>query len=364
MMNCPHSIYFFRGKIEDFGLLDEYKGRKNGYELTRSPNPLLNIHDNGDYYQSTSPFTTNNLYVTPFVKVNTWDYVRVVSVKEGDHVVAKFDVMGDSFANTFRDWHIVPLGRPIVNPPEHKTHFIEIPGTSGIVDISNSLTKYPVFNNRVGSWTFAILSDNISTPDAYEKILNFLQGSDVKFILEDDPLYYYQGRVYVESLNPKSDGTASEITLGYDVDPYKRSITLSSDSWDWDKFKFQTDVIEPSPFRDIRVPADGNEHTLDVSDKVGILPVVPTFSVTLPLCGTLNIKLYNSDLGINWKTYTLSSTNNIKTFTKIFPDLVMCEFTKESVIKIKMQYIPKDTPTGVADKDNARVNITFRSGRL
>lgn len=398
MMTCPHSIYFFRGSVDDFGLMDEYKGDKTSYDLTRSPNPLLDIRDNGDYYRTTQEFTTNHLYKTRGVKVKKGEYVKIIAIKplaynssltyvvgdycnyNGNNYICKttistpeafnnskwqvasvssipmFDVMGDSFVNTFRDWHIVPLGRPVVAPPEQKTHIIEIPGASGIVDISNSLTKYPIFNNRTGSWTFAILSDETDTPTCYEKILNFLQGSNVKFILEDDPLYYYEGKVYVESISPNSDGTCSEITIAYDLDPYKKSVYMSNANWSWDKFVFGTDEVNPTLFNNLQVPPTNTWKTFDFTDYVGIMPVIPDFNITLPLGGTLYAQLYNQDLGINWKEYKFTSSG---TFS--FSDLIFCEFTKESKIQMRFRYEPQLSSTGT---HNAKISIIFRSGRL
>ena len=363
MTACPHSIYFFRGSVEDFGLIDEYKGDKTSYELTRSPNPLLTLRDEGDYYRSTEKFVTNSNFITPGVEIKKGEYVRITSISSGSSRVAKFDIMGDSFVNTFRDWNIVPLERPVVAPPEQKTHIIEIPGASGVLDISNSLTKYPVFNNRTGSWTFAIRKEETDTPTSYGKMLNFLQGSDVKFILEDDQLYYYQGRVYVDSISPKADGTWSEVTIGYDLDPYKRSVLTSVSTWNWDKFKFNTDEINPTIFKNIKIPPSRANckpeervwYTRDFSDYVGIMPVIPTFSYDLPYGGTLYMKLYNHDLGINWKEYSFSEGSTSKTFS----DLILCEFTKESKIQMMFSYVPRSTSS-----NDARISVIFRSGRL
>lgn len=33
MIQCPHSIFFFRNSVEDFGLIDDFKGNKRSEEL-------------------------------------------------------------------------------------------------------------------------------------------------------------------------------------------------------------------------------------------------------------------------------------------------------------------------------------------
>ena len=132
--------------------------------------------------------------------------------------------------NTYDDWHIVPLSRPVIAPPKQKLTQMDIPGANGVLDLSNSLTHYPVFENRTGSMDFAVLNDvpNTEWVTAYTKILRFLQGNNVKMIMEDDPNYFYEGRVYVDKWNSKSDGTWSVITLGYDLYPYRLSIKTSN----------------------------------------------------------------------------------------------------------------------------------------
>ena len=48
--------------------------------------------------------------------------------------------------NTWSDWHLTPAERPIVVPPTEKTHNIDLPGGSGVIDAAQALTGYPVFN--------------------------------------------------------------------------------------------------------------------------------------------------------------------------------------------------------------------------
>ena len=269
--------------------------------------------------------------------------------------------MGDNLVNTLRDWHIVPLGRPVVNPPEQKLHVVDIPGANGVVDLSNSLTKYPVFNNRTGSWNFAILSDETDTPTSYDKMVNFLQGIAVKVMFEDDLKYYYQGRVFVESISPNSDGTCSEVSLGYDLEPYKQSVSLSTDDWLWDSFNFETDSVVQSVFKDIKIPpADGVAawHEYDFSDYVGKMPVQPYFIVNPKVTPfDFYAQIYNSDLGINWREYVLTEGSNW------FSNLVFCAFTKESKVKMRFKYVPHTMLLGALDT-SASISIQFRSGRL
>ena len=395
--SCPHSIYFFRSNVEHFEFINDFKGNKTAEELTVHPNPLLIASNEGDYYRAIEPFKTTTDYVEgPGIDVEIGDYVivkRVTSynavtpasganpsangwferfgtagaytyVKTTDTTVVsgktyyeeivtyKFDDFGDSVTNTFRDWHILPLGRPTISPPQQKTNLIDIPGTDGVMDVSNSLTKYPVFATRTGSMKFAVDYDKTDWLTAYTKAMRVLQGVNVKMILEDDPLYFYEGRVFVEEFDSRNDGTWSELTLGYELQPYRRSIYASTDNdWLWDPFNFETDVIKSSVFSSIEVTdaANANWNNCKVYDFSGLvdrMPVTPEFIVDTFNNSDMTAQLYNTDIyGSTWKTFTLPEGQYS------LHDLIFCEQTRES--KVKMRF-----------RNPGNVTIKFRSGRL
>ena len=272
MIECPHSLYFFRGDVEDFKL--------------------------------------------------------------------------ENATNTLTDWFLVPLSRPVIAPPKQKLQTVNIPGANGVLDLSNSLTHYPVFENRTGNIKFAVLNDKPGHDwlTVYTKIMKFLQGNNVKMILEDDPKFYYEGRVYVDEWDSKNDGTWSEISLGYDLQPYRRSIYSSVEDWLWDPFNFETDVIQSTMFNAIRIDSD-DWVEYDFTGLVDMMPVMPEFEVATDDTQPMPAQLYNSDLKIYWKNISLANG------TKTYYDCILCEVTPESVVKMRF-------------KGHGLVTIRFRSGRL
>ena len=301
----------------------------------------------------------------------------------------------DEAVNTFKDWHIVPLGRPTISPPQQKLQVLDIPGTNGVMDLSNSLTKYPVFQNRTGTMKFAVDYDATDWLTAYTQILKFLQGVDVRMILEDDPIFFYEGRVFVENFDPRNDGTWTELTLGYDLYPYRKSIYTSiDDDWLWDPFNFETDVIQSSVFSAIQVEATGfitvtptggagqdpsalgwyekvfgggyiptTDTTVDPTktyyeqsdwnefDFTGFIdcePVIPKITVNTDDNQPMLAQLLNTDIyGNTWKNFSLPETSQPY---QVY-DLLFCEMTPES--KVKMRF-----------KNPGTINLEFRSGRL
>ena len=127
--------------------------------------------------------------------------------------------------NTYDDWKLIPTKRPVVSPPDVKTTFVDIPGSNGQLDLSEVVSKRPVYNQRKGDISFKVLNDYPEYKgwvDVYQKILNYLHGKKMKMILEDDPNYYYEGRFSVKSWS--SDKDNSSININYNVDPFKYSV--------------------------------------------------------------------------------------------------------------------------------------------
>lgn len=171
--------------------------------------------------------------------------------------------------NTFNDWNLVPVERPVFQPPEPKYQYVDVPAAHGKLDFSETLTKEPVYNNRTGSLDFYVLNQSDSSlvwnttftrpkgyypsdseymhdttyrwEERYSEIMNYLHGREMLAILEDDKAYFYRGRFDVNKW--KSDKDRSKITLDYDLWPFKMDIFNSADDWLWDPFNFRTGVI-------------------------------------------------------------------------------------------------------------------------
>lgn len=127
--------------------------------------------------------------------------------------------------NTWDDWFLIPSSRPVFNPPEVKTNYLEIPGSDGVLDLTAALTGSPNYSNRTGSFEFIVDNGHKEWFEIYSEISNYLHGQVMKAILEDSPDYYYEGRFSVKEW--KSDPTHSLITIDYNVDTYKRKTALT-----------------------------------------------------------------------------------------------------------------------------------------
>ena len=155
--------------------------------------------------------------------------------------------------NTWEDWHLVPSSRPVIVPPKVQTKYVDIPGADGSLDLTDYLAGRPTFANREGTMEFTILNNyNIEDYEyiwsrLYSDIMDYLHGKRKLMILEDDPVYYYQGRFSVDSW--ATDQHNSKITIGYNLWPYKTATHLFIGSrFEYGEYDLD-DLSEGSPNR-------------------------------------------------------------------------------------------------------------------
>ena len=115
--------------------------------------------------------------------------------------------------NTWDDWRLVPASRPVFNPPAQKVKTLAIPGGDGVIDLSQSLTGYPVYQNRTGSIEFIVMNDFKPWHMAYSDIMDFLHGQKLRAVLEDDPEYFYEGRFTVNAWKSEKDCLVLSLTM-------------------------------------------------------------------------------------------------------------------------------------------------------
>lgn len=132
--------------------------------------------------------------------------------------------------NTWDDWHLVPTERPVVAPPPIKTEIMELIGGDGFLDLTTNLSGRPTYQNRTGSWEFLVINPG-QVPSSvpfkswtalYSDIMAYLHGRKYNVILDDDPAWYYTGRLSVNEWN--TGKTNSKIKISYNLEPYKKKV--------------------------------------------------------------------------------------------------------------------------------------------
>lgn len=168
---------------------------------------------------------------------------------------------GWRWANTETDWHLLPVSAPAVTPPLERRLVANVPGRNGTTEFSTCLTGYPIFNAREGSWKFYYEIENGTEwgTNVLDKIGYWLaectQPNKMRIELEDEPGFYYIGRVWADTSFSRSNDH-SVITLNYRLYPFKFLCDRVGD-YLWDSFNFEYELgleglnsipLKPQPY--------------------------------------------------------------------------------------------------------------------
>ena len=207
--------------------------------------------------------------------------------------------------NTFTEWGMVPTSRPVINPPEVKTTYVNLPASNGILDYSDLLLGSVPFGQREGSWEFA-LRPGRTWATVYSSIMNYLHGRRHTVVLEDDPAFQYSGRLSVNAW--KSDPKYSLITIDYNLDPFKQSI-VSSDENDW----YWDDLFDLT-IRYGRFIVEGTKYRNFINE--GMEAATPTFVCSSAMSVLFNGETYGLVAGSNYNAnLALQPGDNIMRFS-------------------------------------------------
>lgn len=269
--------------------------------------------------------------------------------------------------NTWDDFHLIPTSRPVIAPPSVKTNTIDLPGGNGVLDLSYSLTKGPLYENRTGSLEFIVDPEQDTWINVYQKLSNYLDGRYRYMALEDDPYWVYEGKFMVN--NWQSDEHWSTITIDYDVKPYKRYIlkTDPDSSLSTGRTKIPGYDKLKSTFMDIGALSinNPNDILLNISE-FSTMPICPSFYVHFaPVRITIrrveNIVYIDEPLSVSQKNGPhnyIVSTYNTESPEDIYHPLGIHDL---SLIFQGQCTLQVQSLTGNA---NAMVDVVFRPGIL
>lgn len=123
--------------------------------------------------------------------------------------------------HSFDSWGLI-LGSKEIKAPEPKVQKIEIEGGDGDLDLTEFFGDVK-YNNRSLSFSFSKM--NIKPGDflaLFSTVQNAIHGKKMQVILDDDPAFFYSGRVTVNEW--KSNKNLGEIVIEVDAEPYKMKV--------------------------------------------------------------------------------------------------------------------------------------------
>lgn len=147
-------------------------------------------------------------------------------------------INGIDMLSTYR---MALANRHCVQPPVPKTIYQDIPGADGSLDLSTAIAGRIIYERRVITLNFGCGYPMDKWPEVFSEILRNFHGREGKLIFDDDPMYYYAGRMTVSEYSRAR--TLGTFTISVNADPYKYELTASDEDWLWDSFSFEKGVI-------------------------------------------------------------------------------------------------------------------------
>lgn len=147
-------------------------------------------------------------------------------------------INGIDMLSTYR---MALANRHCVQPPVPKTIYQDIPGADGSLDLSTAIAGRIIYERRAITLNFGCGYPMDKWPEVFSEILQNFHGREGKLIFDDDPMYYYAGRMTVSEYSRAR--TLGTFTISVNADPYKYELTASDEDWLWDPFSFEKGII-------------------------------------------------------------------------------------------------------------------------
>ncbi|MDD7521470.1 MAG: phage tail family protein [Lachnoclostridium sp.] len=195
-------------------------------------------------------------------------------------------VLIDNF-HSYKDFKLI-LTKKTISSPELQEEYVDVPGRDGPIDLSEVLTGTVKFKERTISLSFFSLSPAQNWATEYSKLQNKLLGKRSMLIFDDDPDYYWNGRI--RSVEQEQDGKHMQYSIEVKTDPYKMERYSSSEDWEWDTFDFEYGVINEG--KDIKVDGDTKTY-IYAGSKISYPTITSSAEMTLIFKG----KSYNVPVG-------------------------------------------------------------------
>ena len=105
-----------------------------------------------------------------------------------------------------------------IGSPEVKVRKIDIEGADSSLDLTDFFGE-PKYEDLTHKFSFSTIVPQAQFLSLFSTVKNALHGKKMRIILDDDPLFYYLGRIKVSSFtNEKNIGI---ISVECDCEPYK-----------------------------------------------------------------------------------------------------------------------------------------------
>lgn len=192
--------------------------------------------------------------------------------------------------NMLKTYKMALKERHCVQPPEPKTLYQDIPGADGSLDLSTAISGHMVYSRRKITLNFGCGYEIDRWAGIFSEILRLFHGKNGKLIFDDDPDYYYYGRMTISKYSRVQ--TLGTFTITVDAEPYKYELYASDEDWLWDTFSFEHGVIRE--YKEIQV---SGSYTLQIPGTERW--VIPEIIVSRDMTVDFEEKAYALKAGTN-----------------------------------------------------------------
>lgn len=119
--------------------------------------------------------------------------------------------------HSFRDFHLILKSKEIAAPTV-KVRKIDIEGADGFLDYTDFFGE-PKYENVTCTFDFSTTVPQSEFLSLYSQIKNAVHGKKMRIILDDDPHFYYLGRISV--LPFTTNRNIGFVSIECDCEPYK-----------------------------------------------------------------------------------------------------------------------------------------------
>lgn len=131
---------------------------------------------------------------------------------------------GVSFDNkhSYVQWGLMLKTAPELAPPEPKTHYVDILGAHGMMDLTEALSGKVQYKNRQLKLEFISMAGREEWSAIYSDILAEVHGKVKEIRLDDDRTHTYKGRVTVGT--PTWENECVTLPMTVECEPFKKAI--------------------------------------------------------------------------------------------------------------------------------------------
>ena len=121
--------------------------------------------------------------------------------------------------HSYNAWGLLLKSMPVITQPKPKEKLVEVPGSDLVLDLTEALTGKVQYSPREIKCVFMTIASRSRWPEIYSDVMNAIHGKRLQIVLDNDPDYYYVGRISVGEFVP--DRKTAALMISATVEPYK-----------------------------------------------------------------------------------------------------------------------------------------------